>query len=167
MAAFKDKSGRLFELKVSIAVLVAAKRQDQIELVADFFAGKLGEPDKLAGALWHTAGGEANTHKLTWDQFCEGLDGDALDAGRDALAEAIIAFQPVAKRDGIRRAWKAYLAAMEAEFTAGIEAAEAEANKVLEKKGKANIADIFTATSPTAAAIKIAQSIATKATTQE
>jgi hypothetical protein len=108
MVCFNDANNRSWQIHLNVATCQTLKAGTGLNLanaqdVANVAA--LGnDPAKLGEVLWHLVAEQGAAVGVTKDDFFASLDGDALEAGFDALAGAYVAFMPSGVRGSIRNA---------------------------------------------------------------
>lgn len=100
MNKFTDALSRDWTLKLTIGIAKQLKDKLPIDLLqVDRSIPELYvNPVYLAEVLWYLVEDEATKKGISQEQFFEGLLGDALDAGREALLQAIKDFFPSRQR---------------------------------------------------------------------
>lgn len=125
MAKFRDAEGREWELRITVGLLPklrevglnAARATEAFETVL-----KEGDPEKIGQWLWALCEEQAAKIGLAPESFAAGMDGPALFAAADAIAEALTDFS---QRPTVAAKFKAKLSAVKT-------GAEAEAIRAVE-----------------------------------
>lgn len=103
-ASFRDAQGRTWHLLLTIGRARAIREATGVDVgrVEDgtFFVQLRRDPETFAAVLWLLCEKQAEllNPPLTPAMFVEALDGNSLDAAREAIAQAVISFTPAAVR---------------------------------------------------------------------
>lgn len=106
-ASFRDAAGRTWHLLLTIGRARAIREATGVDVgrVEDgaFFLQIRRDPEKFASVLWLLCEKQAEllNPPLTPAAFVEALDGNALDAAREAISQAVISFTPAAVRGAL------------------------------------------------------------------
>ncbi len=129
MASFSDTAGDQWQVRVTLGAVQRCRDIASIDLLTvvggDAFAEFVADPVKAATALFAVVKPEADRRGIALDAFLDRLSGDAIQAARDALMDAIVDFFPSpaerrARRNllvEVRRVMDAEMAKLEAETT--------------------------------------------------
>jgi hypothetical protein len=104
-ARFTDRKGREWFLELDYAKARKIKTELRVDLgnLVDFantWARLLGDDEKLIAVVWAAIGDAAG--ETTFDEFEASLDGEAVEAAKDALEAAVFFFTRPSKRGLIR-----------------------------------------------------------------
>ena len=109
--AFTDSLGRNWPIKIAIGGVRRVRETLDYDVTKALDGGeetaKLGDVVFLVDLLFELVRPEAERRGISGEQFAEGLNGDVLEAGAAAMAEALVDFFPLARRELYRRALEA------------------------------------------------------------
>ena len=102
MRAFKDRLSREWSVEINIGTLKRVRGLLNINLL-DVVGGQLLEtlatdPEQLCNVLYVICKPQADAKGITDEQFGEGMAGDAISSGTDALLEELADFFPQPRR---------------------------------------------------------------------
>jgi hypothetical protein len=106
-ASFTDRNGREWELSLDFPKVYAIKKKIGLEIsnVETFgrnWVDLMQHDDKALDAVWLAASDKPKDSDF--DSFLAGMDGERLDAARDALFAAVVKFSPPRQRKLIEKA---------------------------------------------------------------
>ena len=135
MPKFTDCKGREWTVAITVADLGRVRTDAKFDLgsalkSSEGFADLLfAEPEKLVTILWVLVESEAKGRNVSPEEFAAGFDGPTVEAGAEALAEAVLDFFPRQQVSrAMRRGLKARLERMDKMILAKMEATEKEAD---------------------------------------
>lgn len=132
MASFTDNAGRNWRVNLTVSAVKRVRDLCDFDLLAEDLGAMVLELAsdivKVVDILYVICQPEANERGVTDEQFGEGLAGDALQLGADALIDCLVEFMPKKKRrEYLRKTWEAINDAMEKTEQAALEVVESEA----------------------------------------
>lgn len=102
MHTFKDSLGRVWEIEINVTTIRRVRGLagvDLLEMAGGTLATRLAsDPLLLADVLFAAVELQAKSAGVSKEAFEEALDGDAVNAGADALVEELIGFFPASRR---------------------------------------------------------------------
>lgn len=110
MAKFKDKTGQEWTIDFWPQELTRIKAESGINPLSLFdnefklFAEVFNDLEKSVDYLWCCCSTEAGEKNISERDFLKGLDGDAIEAGVNAIIDAAIEFLPEKKRGSLIQA---------------------------------------------------------------
>lgn len=126
MNTFKDATGREWTLSFTVGKIRAVKNACGIDMNGptnvENVCALISAREDLASVLWQLV--KSVAEGMSQDDFCEALDGDALEAGRAALNEAYIAWCPESSRAAVRNTIEKHDAALKQTADAIVERLE-------------------------------------------
>ena len=94
MNTFKDATGREWKISFTLGKVRAVKNACKIDMAGptnvENVCALVSAREDLANVLWQFVKTDAGD--MSQDDFCDALDGEAMEAGRAALNEAYIAW---------------------------------------------------------------------------
>lgn len=129
MPAFSDSQGDQWQVRVTLGAVQRCRDIASTDLLTvvggEGFAEFIADPVKAATALYAVVKPEADKRGVSLDAFLDRLEGDAIQAARDSLMDAIVDFFPSpaerrARRNllnEVRRVMNAEMQRMEEEMT--------------------------------------------------
>lgn len=127
MKRFTDNAGREWLVEVNVAAVERVRTACDLDLLSavDPRAGLLeklaADPVLLVGVLWTLLQEQAEMKHVSPEQFGRAMGGDALDAGAEALGEALIGFFPRLRRRLLQQAVEKMVVEKERAFAAAAE----------------------------------------------
>lgn len=108
MASFTDSNGTTWDVSITVHSIKRVRDQFSIDLSKilgdkDSFAGLHDDVCQLADVLFAICSEQANAKGITFETFGAALDGDSLEAARDAFNESALSFLPAKKRELMRQ----------------------------------------------------------------
>jgi hypothetical protein len=99
--SFNDSTGRTWTLKLNVGTIDRLRKLG-VDLapnnIVQGVATLESDTEKLAKALWVLCRNQAEADGVTQEQLADALDGDALDAGAQAIRAAAVAYAPARVR---------------------------------------------------------------------
>jgi hypothetical protein len=108
MASFTDANGTTWDVSITVQSIRRVREQFSIDLSKvlgdkESFAGLHDDVCQLADVLFAVCSEQANAKGITLETFGAGLQGDSLQAAREAFNESALSFLPAKKRELMRQ----------------------------------------------------------------
>lgn len=110
MKIWTDNKGRQWRVSVTVATIKRVRDLTGIDLMGicdgTLVAKLAGDPIALVDVLYAVVHPQAMENKVDDNEFADGIGGDCIQAGLDALMTELIDFFPAPKKSVFARVWE-------------------------------------------------------------